>query len=71
MGNIRPGVHVTRDEQIVSLEQSVFSQMRSVLPIMTKEKPHEPIIREVSVEEAIKELLEIERLNASHQEYQQ
>ena len=45
--------------------------MRSVLPIMIKEKPHEPIIREVSVEEAIKELLEIERLNASHQEYQQ
>ena len=67
---MRPGVKITRDESLVELEQSVIAQMRSVLPIEIK-KPLEHTIREVSFEEAIKELLEIEKSNASHQEYQQ
>lgn len=68
---MRSGVHITRDEQLTDLERTVFSQMRSVLPVEIKEKPLEHIIREVSFEDAIKELIELEKLNASHQEYQQ
>lgn len=69
---MRSGVHMTRDEQLTSLEQSVFSQIRSVLPpVEVKEKLPEFNIQEVNLEDAIKELLELEKLNSSLQEYQQ
>lgn len=69
---MRPGVNITRDEQLTNLEQSVFNQIRSVLPpVEVKEKPPEFVIPEVSLEDAIKELIELEKLNALHQEYQQ
>lgn len=69
---MRPGVTITRDEQLTNLEQSVFNQIRSVLPaVEVKEKPPEFVIPEVSLEDAIKELIELEKLNALHQEYQQ
>lgn len=69
---MRPGVNITRDEQLTSLEQSVFAQIRSVLPpVEVREKPPEFVIPEVSLEDAIKELIELEKLNVSHQEYQQ
>jgi hypothetical protein len=65
-------VHYTRDEQLVNLERSVFAQMHSVLPkIEITKKPPELTIKEVGLEAAILELLEIERLNVSHQECQQ
>lgn len=69
---MRPGVKITRDEQLVSLEQSVFAQIRSVLPkVEVQEKPPEPLIQEVDLETAIRELIALDKLNASHQEYQQ
>jgi len=69
---MRSGVHITRDEQLTQLEQSVFNQIRSVLPVLEiKEKPPEYVIQEVDLEAAIKELIELEKLNALHQEYQQ
>lgn len=70
---MRLGVHITRDEQLTSLERSVFSQIRSVLPpVEVKEKPPVMNIKEVNLEEAIRELLEIERASiTSLQEHQQ
>jgi hypothetical protein len=66
------GIQFTRDEQLTSLEQSVFSQIRSVLPVVEIPRVmNEPVIQEINLETAIQELLELEKLNFSHQEYQQ
>jgi len=62
--NMRPGVHITRDEQLTQLEQSVFNQIRSVLPVSeAKEKPPEFVIQEVDLESAIRELISMSKFS--------
>jgi len=65
------GVNIQRDATIQDLQNQVFSQIKELIPKPKVEEQAPLVIHEVSVEDAIRELMELERLNASPQEHPQ
>lgn len=57
---------IERDKNLINLEQSVFSKLREISgpdePILRK-KPNTPKLNTVSVEDALKELLNIQNIS--------
>jgi|688.fasta_scaffold1068286_2 hypothetical protein len=57
------GVNIERDLTIAALEKSVFDQIKAFGPVQQKVEPSDLKIEYVDLEAAIKELVELEKLN--------
>jgi hypothetical protein len=65
------GIKIERDVTIQQLQADVFNQIQQLAPKPKVEEQVVPIIQEISVEDAIRELIELEKLNALPQEHPQ
>lgn len=65
------GVQYDRDPNLNALDISVLNQLRSLTPQPLKAETPDPIIQDVGLEFAIKELMELEAFIALPQEHPQ
>jgi hypothetical protein len=55
------GIKIERDQLQKNLEDDIFSKMKDIRGVEDDIKKDKLIVRQVSVEEAIKELIELEK----------
>jgi hypothetical protein len=55
------GIKIERDQLQKNLEDNIFSKMKDIRGVEDDIKKDKLIVRQVSVEEAIKELIELEK----------